>query len=76
MKFIQTLKPILVITLSLFALPLMAQTNKGPQVVKETPKAKVVVEKGKTKLILKSGQKKDILKLMWITILGDYWTVS
>ena len=63
MKFIQTLKPILVITLSLFALPLMAQTNKGPQVVKETPKAKVVVEKGKTKLILKSGQKKDNIEI-------------
>ena len=40
-------------------MPLMAQTNKGPQVVKETPNAKVVVENGKTKLILKTGQQKN-----------------
>jgi hypothetical protein len=53
------MKAVLVITLSLFALPLMAQTNRVPQVVKETPKAKVVTEKGKTKLILKSGREKS-----------------
>ena len=51
-----TKKTIVIFLLSFMALPLMAQTNKGTQVVKETPKAKVVVENGKTKLVLKSGQ--------------------
>ena len=63
MKSLRTMKAVLVITLSLFALPLMAQSNKGPQVVKETPKAKVVKENGKTKLILKSGLEKNNIEI-------------
>lgn len=63
MKVLQTMKAVLVIMLSLFALPIMAQTNKGPQVVKETPKAKVVTENGKTKLILKSGRENGNIEI-------------
>ena len=63
MKFLRTMKTIFFVVMSFMALPLMAQTNKGPQVVKETPKAKVVVENGKTKLVLKSGQKKDNIEI-------------
>lgn len=59
MNHLRTMKAVLVVTLSLFAFPLMAQMNKEPQVVKETPKAKVVVENGKTKLVLKSGREKS-----------------
>lgn len=63
MKVLQTMKAVLVIMLSLFALPIMAQTNKGPQVIKDTPKAKVVVENGKTKLVLKTGQQKNNIEI-------------
>lgn len=59
MKCLRTMKAMLIVVLSFMALPMMAQTNKGPQVVKETPKAKVVTESGKTKLILKSGREKS-----------------
>ena len=59
MKSLRTMKAMLVIMLSFIALPMMAQTNKGSQVVKETPKAKVVTENGKTKLVLKSGREKS-----------------
>ncbi len=59
MKDLRIMKAVLVITLSLFALPLMAQTNKGTQVIKETSKAKIVTEYGNTKLILKSGREKS-----------------
>lgn len=62
----------LVIMLSFIALPMMAQTNKGPQVVKETPKAKVVTENGKTKLVLKTGQKKDNIE---INVDNNTWRV-
>ena len=63
MKPLLTKKTIVIVLLSFIALPLMAQTNKGPQVVKETPKAKVVVEKGKTKLVLKTGQQKNNIEI-------------
>lgn len=59
MKDLRTMKTMFIILLGFMALPLMAQTNKGPQVVKETPKAKVVTENGKTKLVLKSGREKS-----------------
>jgi hypothetical protein len=59
MKSLRTTKALLIVMLSIMALPMMAQTNKGPQVVRETPQAKVVTEKGKTKLILKSGREKS-----------------
>lgn len=54
-----TMKAVLIILMSLMALPSMAQTSKDPLVKKETKNAKVIVEKGKTKLILKSGIKKN-----------------
>jgi hypothetical protein len=66
------MKTMLIVAMSFMALPLMAQTNKGPQVVKETPKAKVVTEKGKTKLILKSGQEKNDIK---INVDNNTWRV-
>lgn len=72
MKSLRTMKLMLVITLSLFALPLMAQINKGPQVVKETPKAKIVVENGKTKLVLKTGQQKNNIE---INVDNNTWQV-
>lgn len=59
MKILRTMKTVFIVVLSFMALPMMAQTNKGPQVVKETPKAKVVTENGKTKLILKTGREKS-----------------
>lgn len=72
MKDFRTMKTVLVITLSLFALPMIAQTNKGPQVVKKTPKAKVVVENGKTKLVLKTGQQKNNIE---INVDNNTWRV-
>ena len=59
MKSLRTMKTLFFVVLSFMALPLMAQTNKGPRIVKETPKAKVIVENGKTKLVLKSGREKS-----------------
>ncbi len=63
MKSLRTMKAMLIVVLSFMALPLMAQTNKGTQVIKETPKAKVVTENGKTKLILKSGLEKNNIEI-------------
>ena len=63
MKILRTMKSMLIVALCFIALPLMAQTNKEPQVVKETPKAKVVVENGKTKLVLKTGQMKNNIEI-------------
>ncbi len=63
MKVLRTMKTMLIVVLSFMSLPLMAQTNKGPQIVKETSKAKVVVDNGKTKLILKTGQKKNSIEI-------------
>lgn len=63
MKPLLTKKTIVIVLLSFIALPLMAQTNKGPQVVKETPKAKVITENGKTKLVLKSEQENNNIEI-------------
>lgn len=49
------MKSILFILMSIIALPVMAQTNNSPRVIKDTRKAKIVVDQGKTKLLLKSG---------------------
>lgn len=58
MKSLRTMKAVLVIVLSLFVFPMVAQS----QVVKETSKAKTVIEKGKTKLVLKAGQQKNSIE--------------
>lgn len=72
MNPILTKKTIVIVLLTFMVLPIMAQTNKGPQVVKETPKAKVVVENGKTKLVLKTGQQKNNIE---INVDNNTWRV-
>ena len=63
MKHFLTKKTIVIVLSIFMAFPLMAQTNKGPQVVKETPKAKTILENGKTKLVIKSGQEKNNIEI-------------
>jgi len=72
MKVLRTMKSMLIVMLSFMALPLMSQTNKGPQVIKETPKGKVVIEKGKTKLVLKTGLEKNDIE---ISVDNNTWRV-
>ena len=68
MKDLRTMKAVLIITLSFFVFPMVAQS----QVVKETPKAKTVIEKGKTKLVLKSGVEKNNIE---INVDNNTWRV-
>jgi len=54
MKAVQT---IVIVLLAAIALPLMAQTNKDPQVKKEIGKARITVVYGQDHLVLITGRK-------------------